>query len=47
MHTTPEQLVQWPAEPEGLRLEFKEAKNHYDFDKLVGYCVALAGTQGR
>jgi ATP-dependent DNA helicase RecG len=42
MHTTPEQLMQWLAEPEGLCLEFKEAKNRYDFDKLVGYCVALA-----
>ncbi len=46
MHTTPEQLMQWLAEPEGLRLEFKEAKNRYDFDKLVGYCVALANEGG-
>lgn len=46
MHTTPEQLMQWLAEPEGLQLEFKEAKNRYDFDKLVGYCVALANEGG-
>ena len=42
----PEQLTQWLAEPEGLRLEFKEAKNRYDCDKLVGYCVALANEGG-
>lgn len=46
MPTTSEQLMQWLAEPEGLRLEFKEAKNRYDFDKLVGYCVALANEGG-
>ena len=46
MHTTSEQLMQWLAEPEGLRLEFKEAKNRYDFDKLVDYCVALANEGG-
>ena len=46
MHTTFEQLMQWLAEPEGVRLEFKEAKNRYDFDKLVDYCVALANEGG-
>lgn len=46
MHTPPEQLMQWLAEPEGLRLEFKEAKHRYDFDKLVQYCVALANEGG-
>ena len=46
MRTTFEQLMQWLAEPEGLRLEFKEAKNRYDFDKLVDYCVALANEGG-
>lgn len=46
MKTTPEQLHQWLSEPEGVRLEFKEAKNRYDFDKLVQYCVALANEGG-
>lgn len=46
MNTPPEQLMHWLDEPEGLRLEFKEAKNRYDFDKLVQYCVALANEGG-
>lgn len=46
MPTTPEQLQQWLTEPEGVRLEFKEAKSRYDFDKLVQYCVALANEGG-
>jgi ATP-dependent DNA helicase RecG len=46
MPTTPEQLRQWLTEPEGVRLEFKEAKSRYDFDKLVHYCVALANEGG-
>lgn len=46
MRTTHEQLQQWLNEPEGLHLEFKEAKTRYDFDKLVQYCVALANEGG-
>jgi ATP-dependent DNA helicase RecG len=46
MRTTPEQFQQWLAEPEGARLEFKEAKARYDFDKLLQYCVALANEGG-
>lgn len=46
MPTSVEQLLQWLSEPEGVRLEFKEAKNRYDFDKLVQYCVALANEGG-
>lgn len=46
MSTTPEQLSSWLAEPEGLRLEFKEARNNYQFDTLVQYCVALANEGG-
>lgn len=34
------------AEPEGARLEFKEAKENYHFEKLVDYCVALANEGG-
>ncbi|HET6385158.1 MAG TPA: ATP-binding protein [Armatimonadota bacterium] len=33
-------------EPEGERLEFKEAKTRYDFEALVRYCVALANEGG-
>jgi len=40
MLTTPTQLHQWLLEPEGQRLEFKEAKQRYDFEKLLKYCVA-------
>ena len=34
------------AEPEGQRLEFKEAKSTYSLDKLAAYCVALANEGG-
>ena len=44
--TTRDQLLQWLSEPEGLRLEFKEAKQNYHFDALVDYCVALANEGG-
>ena len=46
MPTTPEQLRHWLSEPEGTHFEFKEAKNNFQFDKLVGYCVALANEGG-
>lgn len=46
MPTTPDQLTSWLAEPEGVRLEFKEAKQRYDFEKLLLYCVALANEGG-
>ncbi len=46
MQTTAEQLQHWLAEPEGVRLEFKEARQNYQFDKLVEYCVALANEGG-
>jgi ATP-dependent DNA helicase RecG len=44
--TTREQLQQWLDAPEGARLEFKEAKQNYHFEKLVDYCVALANEGG-
>ncbi len=44
--TSIEQLRGWLAEPEGTRLEFKEAKTGYNFEKLVDYCVALANEGG-
>jgi len=46
MPTTSEQLHHWLSEPEGTRLEFKEAKNNFHFEKLVDYCVALANEGG-
>ena len=44
--TSTEQFHQWLEAPEGSHFEFKEAKNRYDFDKLVDYCVALANEGG-
>lgn len=32
--------------PEGRNVEFKEAKNRFDFEVLVDYCVALANEGG-
>jgi ATP-dependent DNA helicase RecG len=46
MATSPDQLQQWLLEPEGQRLEFKEAKQRYDFENLLKYCVALANEGG-
>jgi ATP-dependent DNA helicase RecG len=46
MQTAIEQLHAWLAEPEGIHLEFKEAKQNYHFEKLVEYCVALANEGG-
>ena len=36
----------WMSAPEDEHLEFKEAKNRFDFEKLVCYCVALANEGG-
>ena len=44
--TTLDQFNGWLAAPEGAHLEFKEAKNRYDFEELVKYCVALANEGG-
>jgi ATP-dependent DNA helicase RecG len=46
MPSTADQLQHWLAEPEGVRLEFKEAKQSYHFEKLIEYCVALANEGG-
>ena len=41
------QLEKWLAAPsEDEHLEFKEAKNRFDFEKLVAYCTALANEGG-
>lgn len=45
--TTPAQIDVWrQSTSEHQRLEFKEAKNQYDFQKLCRYCVALANEGG-
>jgi len=47
MPVTPEQVDIWRAAPsETQTLEFKEAKNQYDSDKLFSYCVAIANEGG-
>jgi ATP-dependent DNA helicase RecG len=46
MSTPLERLQIWMAEPEAERLEFKEAKSNFDYDKLAKYCSALANEGG-
>ena len=45
--TTPAQIDVWrAAKSEDENLEFKEAKNDFDSEKLFKYCVALANERG-
>ena len=46
MSTPVEQLQRWMDDDESEHLEFKEAKNHFDFESLVKYCCALANERG-
>lgn len=47
MTISPDQINVWRQMPsETQNLEFKEAKNHFNWDKLAGYCVALANEGG-
>ena len=47
MTTTPQQIDLWRQAPtEDRQLEFKEARNQYDFRKLCEYCVAIANEEG-
>jgi len=46
MPTSREHLQHWLEESGGIHLEFKQARNHFHFDKLVEYCVALANEGG-
>lgn len=39
-------LEEWILEKEGESLEFKTAKNRFDFEELTNYCVALANEGG-
>ncbi len=47
MSVTMEQLEKWLVTPsETEHLEFKEARNRFDFERLVDYCAALANEGG-
>jgi len=47
MAITPEQIDLWRVAPsEHPRLEFKEAKNQFDNQKLFEYCIAIANDGG-
>ena len=47
MPTTVHQIDLWRQSPsETQRLEFKEAKNQFDRDKLHRYCIAIANEGG-
>ena len=46
MNVSDQQLQKWLNAKENEHLEFKEAKNHFDFEKLVKYCAALANEGG-
>jgi ATP-dependent DNA helicase RecG len=39
-------LCAWMANPEDEHLEFKEARNRFDFEELVKYCCAMANEGG-
>jgi len=41
-----EQLKTWMQAGENEHFEFKEARTSFEFEKLVGYCVALANEGG-
>ena len=44
--TSFDELQGWLQAKEDEHLEFKEAKNHFDFEELVKYCAALANEGG-
>jgi len=46
MFTTIEQFRSWLEGHEDEHIEFKEAKERFDFEKLVKYCCALANEGG-
>jgi ATP-dependent DNA helicase RecG len=46
MSTDLEKLAAWMDAAEDEHLEFKEAKNRFDFEELVRYCCALANEGG-
>jgi len=46
MNERVQQLESWMQAKESEHFEFKEAKQRYDFEELVKYCVALANEGG-
>jgi len=46
MTVSNQQFQEWLNAKENEHLEFKEAKNRFDFEKLVKYCAALANEGG-
>jgi len=46
MSTTIEQIDAWRGKRENEHLEFKEAKNQFNFESLLAYCVAIANEGG-
>src|SRR3972149_925097 len=46
MNERVQQLELWMQARESEHFEFKEAKQRYDFEELVDYCVALANEGG-
>ena len=46
MTVSSQQLQEWLNAKEDEHLEFKEAKNRFDFERLVKYCAALANEGG-
>lgn len=46
MSISPDLLQEWLNATEGEHFEFKEAKNHFDFQELARYCAALANEGG-
>lgn len=44
--TSSSEIRSWLRAAEGARLEFKEAKQSFSFEKLVQYVVALANERG-
>ena len=46
MSTPPDELAQLLLSDEDEHLEFKEAKNSFDQEKLANYCAALANERG-
>lgn len=41
-----DKLREWMEGKENEHLEFKEAKNRFDFEELVKYCAAIANEGG-
>lgn len=44
--STPDQIREWLDAPEGRGLEIKQARNRFDFEELVRYCVAIGNEGG-